>query len=269
MSSLSNSLHIAILELQRAFTTRRGITVIIAFVLIWALLLRYAVFGAAQWLAAGGSMVGPMINSSTLQALLNWQIAEFAVFWIVALYLLPMFCLVLAADQTSTDRARGTLRLLTLHTTRGSIFFGRFCGLLLIQLLLLLLVVAATFVLVFLRDQTLTNIAIETAAMVFVNVALLLAAYTAAMALISVFASSARQATTWAVILWLGIGLLIAWGSRYLPQIDGLRWIIPGAHIKHLLQQNSWQSLQIAYVPLLQTLGLLAVGYMAMKVRDL
>ena len=137
------------------------------------------------------------------------------------------------------------------------------------QMWLLLLVIIATLVMVVLRDPALSAVAIETAAMVFVNVALLIAAYTAAMALISVFASSARQATTWAVILWIAIGLLIFWAGRYLPQIEALRWILPGAHIKHLLQQNSWQSLQIAFVPLLQTVGLLTAGYIAMKVRDL
>jgi len=50
MDSLKNILLIAMLELRRAFTTRRGITVIVAFALIWGLLLRYGVYGAAQWL---------------------------------------------------------------------------------------------------------------------------------------------------------------------------------------------------------------------------
>ncbi len=269
MDSLKNILLIATLELRRAFTTRRGITVIVAFALIWGLLLRYGVYGAAQWLQTGGNAIGSMINSGTLRSLLNWDIPEFAVFWVVSLYLFPVFCLTLAADQTATDRTRGTLRLLSLHATRGSIFLGRFAGMLLTQMWLLLLVIIATLVMVVLRDPALSAVAIETAAMVFVNVALLIAAYTAAMALISVFASSARQATTWAVILWIAIGLLIFWAGRYLPQIEALRWILPGAHIKHLLQQNSWQSLQIAFVPLLQTIGLLTAGYIAMKVRDL
>ncbi|MEM7258281.1 MAG: ABC transporter permease subunit [Pseudomonadota bacterium] len=269
MNRISNTFTIAALELRRAFTTRRGITVIVAFALIWGLLLRYGVVSASQWLATGGNVIGSMFNSSTLRALLNWQVAEFAVFWVVSLYLFPMFCLVLAADQTSTDRARGTLRLLTLHTTRGSVFMGRFLGLLFIQLLLLLLVVIATLVLVVMRDPALTKVAIETAAMVFVNLALLISAYTAAMALISVFAGSARQATTWAIILWIAVGLIIFWASKYIPQADLLRWILPGAHIKYLLQQNSWQSLQIAYVPVLQTAGLLIAGLFAMKARDL
>ncbi len=269
MNSLKNTLIIAALELRRAFTTRRGMTVIIAFVLIWGLLLRYGVVGAAQWLTGGGNVIGSMFNSSTIRALLNWEVAEFAVLWVLSLYLFPMFCLILAADQTASDRARGTLRLLTLHATRGSVFIGRFTGLYLIQLLLLALVVIATVVLVLIRDASLSTTATETAAMVFVNLALLIAAYTAAMALINVFASSARQATTWAIILWIVIGLIIFWVGRYVQQAELLRWILPGAHIKFLLQQNSWQSLQIAFVPLLQTIGLLGTGYIAMRMRDL
>jgi ABC-type transport system involved in multi-copper enzyme maturation permease subunit len=269
MINLRNTLIIASLELRRAFTTRRGITVIIAFALIWGLLLRYGIVGAAQWLSTGGNVLGSMFNSSTLRALLSWPVPEFAVFWALSLYLFPMFCLILAADQTATDRSRGTLRLLSLHTTRGSLFFGRFLGLYLIQLLLLALVVTAIVVTVYIRGASLTSTSLETAVMVFINLALLIAAYTAAMALINVFAASARQATTWAIILWILIGLLIVWAGRYVPEAELLRWLLPGAHIKHLLQQNSWQSLQIAYVPLLQTMGLLAAGYAAMKVRDL
>jgi ABC-type transport system involved in multi-copper enzyme maturation permease subunit len=269
MVSIKNTLLIAALELRRAFTTRRGITVIIAFALVWGLLLRYGVYGAAQWLNTGGNAIGAMINSTTIRSLLNWKVPEVSVFWLISLYLFPLFCLVLAADQTATDRTRGTLRLISLHATRGSIFIGRFTGMLLTQLMLLVLVIIATLVIVLLRDPALFAVAVETAVIVFVNLALLIAAYTAAMALISVFATSARQATTWAVILWIAIGLAIFWAGRYIPQVEVLRWILPGAHIKHLLQQNSWQTLQIAFVPLLQTLGLLTAGYVAMKVRDL
>ena len=242
---------------------------IIAFALVWALIIRYAIVGATQWLNTGGNAIGSMINSRTIQTLLSWEVAEFSVFWVISLYLFPLLCLTLAADQTSSDRARGTLRLLSLHATRGSIFMGRFLGFLLVQVLLLLLVIIATLAVVLWRDQSLAATAIDTAAMVFVNLCLLIAAYTAAMAVISLFTKSARQATTWAVILWIAIGILIFWLGRYFSYAQLLEWILPGAHIKHLLQHNSWQSLQLAIVPLLQTGALLSIGFVVMKVRDL
>ena len=214
-------------------------------------------------------MIGSIFNSRLIDSLLNWQVAEFSAFWVIALYLFPMLCLTLAADQTSSDRARGTLRLLSLHTTRSSIFFGRFLGLMIIQALLLALAIFATFILAVIRDPALVTPAIQTAVMVFVNLILLIAAYTAAMAVISLFTTSARQATIWAIILWIVIGIAIFWLSKYFPQAEQLKWALPGAHIKSLLHHNNWQSLQLAIVPLLQTGTLLLVGYVVMKRRDL
>ena len=270
MKTIRNLFIISGLELQRAFTTRRGITVMIAFALIWMLILRYIIAGAATWLAdgSGGRLIGSVFNSRLINSLLNWQVAEFSAFWVIALYLFPMLCLTLAADQTASDRARGTLRLLSLHTTRGSIFFGRFMGLMITQALLLALAILATFALAVFRDPALITPALQTAAMVFVNLILLIAAYTAAMALISLFTESARQATTWAIILWIAIGLGIYWLAKYFPEADLLKWILPGAHIKALLHHNNWQSMQLALIPLLQTTALLLIGYVVMKRRD-
>lgn len=242
----------------------------VAFALIWALILRYVIASAATWLAdgSGGRLIGSIFNSRLIDSLLNWQVAEFSAFWVIALYLFPMLCLTLAADQTASDRARGTLRLLSLHTTRGSIFFGRFVGLMMVQALLLVLAILATFALAIMRDPTLFAVAMQTAIMVFVNLILLIAAYTAAMALISLFAESARQATTYAIILWIAIGLGIYWLTKYIPEASLLKWVLPGSHIKALLHHNNWQSMQLALVPLLQTAALLLIGYLVMKRRD-
>lgn len=242
----------------------------VAFALCWILILRYVIASAALWLAdgSGGRVIGSIFNSRLINSLLNWQVPEFSAFWVIALYLFPMLCLTLAADQTSSDRARGTLRLLSLHTTRSSIFFGRFLGLLMIQALLLALAILATFILAIIREPALTTPAIQTALMVFVNLILLIAAYTAAMAVISLFTTSARQATIWAIILWIAIGIAIFWLAKYIPQAEQLKWVLPGAHIKSLLHHNNWQSLQLAVIPLLQTAVLLLIGYVVMKRRD-
>jgi len=244
---------------------------VIAFVLIWLLLLHYVISGAAEWMSVGGSglLASTLFNSRLIQSLLNWEIPEFAVFWVIALYTFPLMSIVLAADQTASDRSRGTLRLLSLHATRSTIFFGRFAGLVCVQSLLLAIVVAATLLLAVLRDQTLLLQAINTGAMVFANLFLLISAYTAAMAVISLFAGSARQATTWATILWIVITVLLSWLARRYPETANLRWLMPGAHISSLLHHNSWQAMQLAIVPVCQTALLLTSGWFVMKKRDL
>ena len=139
----------------------------------------------------------------------------------------------------------------------------------LVQAMLVLITIAATLGLALVRDPSLLAVALDTALMVFVNVMLVIAAYTAAMALISLFAGSARQATIWAVILWIVLSALTTWAARYYPDAAILKWFIPGAHISTLLQVNDWQSLQLAPIPILQCAMLLGIGYGLIQRRDL
>ncbi len=270
MTFIKNIFIISNLELQRTFSTPRGLTVVAAFLLVWALILWYLVKGAASWLANGeGVLVGSFFNSRLIESLLGWQVPEFSVFWVIGLYLFPLLCLMLAADQTAADRTRGTLRLLSLHTTRTSLFLGRFTGAMIVQALLLALVTAATLMLAVVRNEALLVPALDTAAMVFVNLLLLIAAYTAAMAVISLFAGSARQATTWATIIWIALTVLLSWLAHRYPETANLRWLVPGAHITSLLHHNSWQALQLAIVPVVQATVLLVAGWFIINRRDL
>ena len=143
-------------ELSRLFMTRRGLLSLFAFALVWFLILRYAIYGAAQFFMADapGGLIVSFFNSAIINNLMSWQVPELAVFWVIALYLLPIFCIALTADQTASDRARGTLRLLHLRATRDGIFFGRFIGQLLILLLLILLALMTTVMLVLIRDNS-------------------------------------------------------------------------------------------------------------------
>jgi ABC-type transport system involved in multi-copper enzyme maturation permease subunit len=67
----------------------------------------------------------------------HWSIPEFDVFWQLALIIFPMLSIAMAADQTCSDRARGTLRFMVLRSSRDRVFFGRFTGVMLIQALLI------------------------------------------------------------------------------------------------------------------------------------
>ena len=164
MSTVRNIISIAALELQRVFVPRRGLVLVVATLLIWALILRYLIYNAAVWLADGstGRAIGSIFNSRLIESLLTWRVAEFSVYWVVALYLFPIFCLTIAADQTASDRTRGTLRLLSLHTTRSSLLFGRFAGLMLVQALLVAITILATLALALLREPALLPYALDT-----------------------------------------------------------------------------------------------------------
>jgi len=259
---LNNLLIIARFELRKLFFTRRGLLSLIAFTLVWSVLLRYLIYNATNYLLDENAfrLISGLIGDSGVQHLLNWPVAEFAVFWVLAIYLFPAFCIVLTADQTASDRSRGTLRLINLRATRDQIFFGRFVGQMLVQAVLVLAVVASVILLAVFRDQSLLLDSLSLSLLTGVNLLIVLLPYTALMALVSTISKSARQATIYAVILWLAFAILVNWLAPMLPQLDFIKWVMPGSQVSEVLQKQSWDTLSLAHIPLIQSLILLATG---------
>ena len=111
--------------------------------------------------------------------------------------------------------------------------------------------------------------AMQSVPVVFVNLLLVLMPYVALMALLSVVARSARQATLYAIVAWTVISIAIAFiQNRYGP-MPLLDWILPGSQIGNLLRLDGWDTLSLAPVPLLHTVILLAAGWFAMRRVDL
>lgn len=270
VTTLHNIFILARYELSRMFLTRRGLLSLLAFALVWFLVLRYAIYGAAQFFMADspGGLIVSFFNSTIINNLMSWQIPELAVFWVISLYLLPVFCVALTADQTASDRARGTLRLLHLRTTRDGIFFGRFFGQMLVLFVLVLLALLSTLVLILLRDDSLLIPALRLSFILLVNLLLVLLPYTALMAWVSSMARSARQATLYAVIIWIICSLVTGWLSSRFPGLWGLDKVLPGAQVSGLLQLSGWNTLSLAYLPIIQTGVLLFLGRLMMQRSD-
>ncbi|MGB1310314.1 MAG: ABC transporter permease subunit [Leucothrix sp.] len=250
--------------------TRRGLLSLLAFSLVWFLVLRYAIYGAAQFFMADapGGLLVSFFNSTIINNLMSWQVPELAVFWLISLYLLPIFCILLTADQTASDRARGTLRLLHLRASRDGIFIGRFLGQMLVLAMLILLALLTTVILVWVRDSAVLVPALHLSIILFINLLLVLLPYTALMAWVSSMARSARQATLYAIIVWIVCSLVTGWLSSRFPGLWGLDKVLPGAQVSGLLQLSGWNTLSLAYLPIIQTAILLMLGRLMMQRSD-
>ncbi len=249
-------------ELKRLFSTRKGLLYLLAFAIVWYFILLYPIRFASD-------LFGQNLNVSQgsnffefigFGSLLNWQIPEFGVYWRFALVMFPLLCITIASDQTCSDRERGTLRFLTLRVSRDSLFFGRFAGVMVIQVLLVLITVLTVLILAIYRDINLLPAAFNSATAIVINLILVLLPFTAMMAALSASVKSARQATVWAILIWSFLAGIISLLSSYLPVLDVLKILIPGYQMSELSELAEWQTLQLAYIPLLQTLVLLAIG---------
>jgi len=241
-------------EWSRLLMSKRGWLSITAFVLIWVVFLVYVISPAARYLSSPetGGLIGMFADQFSFSAFRNWQSIEIALYWVFTLYLLPFFTMVTAADQIASDKTRGTLRFLLLRASRLQVFFGRFIGQFGIQVLMVLITISSVLVLVAVNSPDTLQDALNEAPIVIVNLALVLLPYVALMSLVSVLASSARQATVFAIIGWILVWLVLG-----------------GSQLGTLVRTGGWDTLNLAPIPIIHTVVLLTLGWFAMHRRAL
>lgn len=259
-------------ELYRLIRTPRGWFALAAFVVIWYFLLRYPIYEAAVQLQQPQiqAMLSQLLGTVGLQNLLRWSLPELSVYWLLTLVLLPLAVVFSAADQTCSDRSRGTLRLLTLRSSRAVIFFGRFVGQLLVQLLLIAVSLLAAVCLACWRLQALPPLsALGTAALIMLNLMIVLLPVTALMALCSALAKSSRLAISLAIVSMGAVTALCGVLVWQFPSLQPLLSYLPLAQLPSLLQSDGLATLQHAWLPLSQTVLLLLAGGLVMRRRSL
>ncbi|MDP4535476.1 ABC transporter permease subunit [Alkalimonas collagenimarina] len=258
-------------ELRRLLLTRRGLMTLAATTVIWFFLLRYAIAPASDIIVAEGfqQVFSDMFGSTGLSQLFAWPAPELAIYWILSLLLLPMLCLFFTANQLCSDLQRGTLRLLALRSSRLSIVLGRFSGQMLVQCCLILLSLVATLALATWREGSLTLPMLNAAAVIAVNLLLVLLPFTALMSCFSAMVRSSRLAVSLAIV---SLGLLVAllsWFIVYFPDFLFLLGYLPGVQVMQLLPLQGWQTLQHAVLPLVQTVVLLGLASLLLTRRAL
>lgn len=264
-------LSIAKNEWARLFMSRHGWLAILALGLIWGLFLNYVIRPAARYISSPdvGIILQTLLERVGANTLSNWQSTEIALYWVFALYLLPFFTMISAADQIASDKARGTMRFLVLRASRTQIFFGRFIGQYLIQLVVILVTLFSVLALVAFNAPENVSVAMADAPIVAANLALVLLPYVALMALVSVLASSARQATLYAIVGWILLWFLLGYVQDKFGPFPILDWVLPGSQLGSLAKLSGWDTLNLAPIPLLHTVVLLILGWVAMRRCDL
>ena len=258
-------------EILRLFASPRGWFALTAFVIIWYVLLRYPIFQASAGIQDPEiqRILGGIFGMAGMYNILNWPLPELSAYWVMCVVLLPICTLFFAADQTCSDRSRGTLRFLMLRTSRDSLFFGRFLGQMLIQSILISLSIAATLAMAWWRLGSLSAGALEAAVIMVINLVIIIAPYTALMAMCSVLVKSSRMAISLAVV---GSGIvlgLLGWAAWYLPVLQELMAYVPSAQIPQVLSQHGWSTLQFSGLPLAQTAVFLLIGRQIMQGKSL
>lgn len=249
---------IASFELVRLFLSKRGLLALAAFSICWLLILRYPVAESVSLLSSpefAGFFDG-VFGAIGLSKLLTWPESELAVYWLIALYSFPTFCLFLCSDQTVGDKQRGTLRFLSLRATRSEILLGRFLGQVIILAVLILLTIMATIAVLGYREPALISAALLRAGALFGYLVISVMPFIALMTFLNTFAGSARLAFVFAILFFGGGSIIVGLLSWKFLILENLNFIFPGYQLELLAGQNAslWMALGL---PILQTLVLL------------
>lgn len=262
-------------ELLKSFASPRGLFVTAVFTVIWTLLLFYPIRISAEAMTSpdSASLFMVVLGFLGLETLQDWLLSEFAIYWVVALYLFPTFSLVSAADQMISERKRGGLRFLTLRCSRGQLFFGRFVGQILIQCVLICITLAITYAMLLFNKPHFWLEGLSLLPLVFIYVLLVTVPFVALMSLLSITVDSVRMASLIAfMILALG-GFMINYFASYLPFLVVLEYWIPGGQIYSMAQSHPSVYPAIACAallnPILQTVVFLLIGYAIFKRQEL
>ncbi|NKF50537.1 ABC transporter permease subunit [Shewanella sp. WXL01] len=254
-------------EVTKRFINPGGMIALLAYVLIWALILLYPVQSAADFL------VNPMFKEFVIglygpgafDTLFDAPVPEYAVLWCISLYLFPLFSLFICADQFCSDKQRGTFRFLTLRVSRSQLFFGRFIGQMAIQALLICVTLIATLLLVLIRDASLLLPSLSSALIILLNLIVVIMPYVALMAVFSLIAKTARQASIFAIVLWVIASMVISIINMQYPALEFLHWILPGSQISSMINSLGINALIYAPIPLIQTVCFLLLGHSIMN----
>ena len=273
-------------EARRTLASRRGLVSVLAFALLWALVLAYVVRPAGLLDAAGtggggaGTLIAALAGRFGLEALLAWPSAQLAAGWVAALYLLPVVVLSAAVDQVASDRARGTLRYLVLRASRTEIVLGRLLGQAVVQLALVVAALGSTLALVALDAPERLGASLAAAAPAGLALWLSLLPWVALASLVSVLAPSARRATLLALAAWLALSWVASAGAG-LVGADGaadgwrggvgtaLEHLVPGAAVGALLGVPAAGTPLAALPALVQAALFVALALLAFRRRAL
>ncbi|MBR9727784.1 ABC transporter permease subunit [Shewanella intestini] len=249
-------------EMTKRFINRGGMFALAAFTLVWALIILFPVERASSLLMNPSfkELVNNLAGPETFNQLFAAPVAEYAVLWCIALYVFPMFSLFISADQFCSDKQRGTFRFLTLRVSREQLFFGRFIGQMLIQAVLIIIALLATFFLVLTRDSSLLLPSMSAAFFMLINLIIVLLPYVAVMAVFSLIAKTARQASTFAIVLWTITSIIISIINTQYPNLAFLHYILPGSQISSMINSLGLSALTFAPIPIIQTIILLFLG---------
>lgn len=252
---------LALFECERFFKSRRGLTALVTYSIVWAFVIYKLVANAivvlnSEQLREFAQMAFGYVG---MQNVLNLSVAEFSIFWPIAIVTMPLLAIFVSSDQLCSDKARGTMRFLTLRASRNEILLGRFVGQLCVLTVFIGVTLATVIVIALMRDISLWLETLKLAGFLFVQLMVVLIPFVATMSLFNSYLKSSKQATIHFFLFYVLVSIVASLLAYYFtPLFNYLDFLLPDVKIKQAAGLKiNWMTYA---VPLVQSACYLAVA---------
>ena len=234
-------------DLSTSFDSASRLLLLSMFGVVFGTLLYQLSTGGAIVLAQqqGALLASLFFEPKVAQALFLTRSPTLSATFIFILSSAPLFAMVGAASQTSTDLKQRYIRFLLPRCTRAEIFSARLLGSVCVLWLLYLLVVLAAMVIALQVDSTPSIEIIAYGLRILLTAWVYILPFVGILALCTVLTGSSATAALIAAFIYTSLYLSIGFALWNWPTMDWLTYFLPGYLKPHLWQGELQQLLPL------------------------
>jgi ABC-type transport system involved in multi-copper enzyme maturation permease subunit len=248
-------------ELSRFFLSRRGIIALATYTAVWAFVMYKLVANAVDVINSEEMrhFAQGFFGMIGMEKVLGFKVAEFSIFWPVAVITMPLLALFVSSDQLCSDKSRGTLRFLTLRASRNEILLGRFLGQLFVLSVFAAITMLAVIITAWIRDSSTLLDSFTLTGYLFAQLVVALVPFAAFMSFLNSYLKSSKQAIIHFFLIYVGwsafMGLLIKYiHSKFIV----MTYLMPGVQLNETAALN--EALSTYLVPICQAVFYLVLA---------
>lgn len=252
-----------------SLSSLKSLAFIIPYFLFWYLIFDNVILLAVEWLQSTQGLIFVSWISQDEELALRLFIdrsASLSIYLLVSITLTPLFILLAANNQYSSDMTRGAFRFLLMRATRAEIYSSRFIAVLLLVLICISVTSFWASIQAFLNQEdtleAITLFGLQTFALVFVYSL----PFIAFMSMVSAFTRSAFGSLFLGMMIYIFLVVLVFWIKS---DFSYALYLIPSG-LKSIIFDINPENILIAISALLAyTLFYFLCGWYIFKRRDI
>lgn len=269
MPNLYRLKELTLFNFYYSLSSLKSLAFIIPYFLFWYLVFDNVMLLAVEWLQSTQGLIFVSWVSQDEELALRLFVdhsATLSIYLLISISLTPLFIIIAANNQYSSDTTSGAFRFLLMRATRGEIYLSRFIAVALLVLICISITsLWASIQALFNEEDTfeaITLFGLQTFVVVFIYSL----PFVAFMSMISSVARSAFSSLFIGMMLYILLVLIIFWLR---PDFDHIVYLIPSS-LKPVIFEVSTKSTYIAIAAaFIYTLVYFSCGWYIFKRKDL